>query len=112
MRISEWSSDVCSSDLLRRRTPFHSSYLSRTTVTGVAETPFLLLRLLAADAANQGSPRAEGMRVMTQHGKVSDYNDTTGTGFIAPEKGGGPLPFRWADLQDKAQLPKQNDSYG
>ncbi|HKU26144.1 MAG TPA: hypothetical protein VJQ54_11790 [Candidatus Sulfotelmatobacter sp.] len=52
------------------------------------------------------------MRVMTQHGKVSDYNETTGTGFLTPEKGGGPLPFRWADLQDQAQLPKQNDRYG
>lgn len=48
---------------------------------------------------------------MGQIGKIRNYNETTGTGFIAPEKGGEPLPFSRSDFRHEKQIPSEQDRY-
>ncbi len=49
---------------------------------------------------------------MTHYGKIKNYNSEKGTGSIAPEKGGDPLDFAKADLQQQGQEPKVDQRYG
>ncbi|MFN2100924.1 cold-shock protein [Altererythrobacter sp. MF3-039] len=49
---------------------------------------------------------------MTHFGKIKSYDNGKGTGTISPEKGGDALPFRKSDLQQEAQVPKQDERYG
>ena len=49
---------------------------------------------------------------MTHYGKVKSFDQSAGTGFIIPEKGGDALPFRKADLQQKDREPKAEQRFG
>jgi CspA family cold shock protein len=49
---------------------------------------------------------------MTHYGKIKNYDSAKGTGTIAPEKGGAPLPFKKADLQQEGQEPKADQRWG
>lgn len=49
---------------------------------------------------------------MTHFGKIKSYDSGKGTGTISPKKGGDALPFRKSDLQQEAQVPKQDERYG
>ncbi|MHA6333846.1 cold-shock protein [Qipengyuania sp. CAU 1752] len=49
---------------------------------------------------------------MTHYGKIKSYDTCKGAGTITPEKGGEPLPFVKADLQQEAQEPKVDQRYG
>ncbi len=49
---------------------------------------------------------------MTHFGKIKTYDTGKGTGTIAPEKGGEPLAFGRADLQQEGQIPKVAQRYG
>jgi len=48
---------------------------------------------------------------MAQFGKITNYDTTTGAGFIMPEKGGARLPFARADLLAGAKAPAEKDRY-
>lgn len=50
---------------------------------------------------------------MTNYGKISNYDASTGSGFILPEQGGDRLPFGRTDLKDqgKAQAPSEKDRF-
>ncbi|MGY6552550.1 MAG: cold-shock protein [Erythrobacter sp.] len=49
---------------------------------------------------------------MTHYGKIKSYDSGNGAGMIVPEKGGEPLAFAKADLQQQAQMPKVDQRYG
>lgn len=49
---------------------------------------------------------------MTHYGTIKSYDSGKGSGTIAPEKGGEPLAFVKADLQQEAEEPKVNQRYG
>lgn len=49
---------------------------------------------------------------MTNYGKIKSYDAVKGTGSITPEKGGDALPFAKADLQQQAEVPKEDARYG
>lgn len=49
---------------------------------------------------------------MTHYGKIKSYDMAKGTGTIVPEKGGEPLHFVKADLQQEAAEPKQGQRFG
>ncbi|MDC8754757.1 cold-shock protein [Erythrobacter sp. sf7] len=49
---------------------------------------------------------------MTSFGKIKNYDSGKGCGTIAPERGGAPLDFVKADLQQEAAEPKAGDRYG
>lgn len=49
---------------------------------------------------------------MTSFGKIKSYDSGNGRGSIAPERGGAPLDFVKADLQQEAAEPKAGDRYG
>lgn len=49
---------------------------------------------------------------MTNYGKIKSYDSAKGVGTIAPEKGGKPLAFVKADLQQQGQEPKVDQRYG
>jgi CspA family cold shock protein len=48
---------------------------------------------------------------MTQYGKITHYDAQQGTGTIAPEQGGDPLPFDRTGLQQQAQEPRSDQLY-
>ena len=48
---------------------------------------------------------------MANYGKIKSYDSSNGAGIIAPEKGGEPMPFAKADLQQQAQEPKVDQRY-
>jgi CspA family cold shock protein len=49
---------------------------------------------------------------MTNYGKIKSYDSSKGAGMIAPEKGGEPMAFAKADLQQQGQEPKVDERYG
>ena len=49
---------------------------------------------------------------MTHYGKIKTFDETAGTGFIIPEKGGDALPFRKSALPEKNQPPKTDQRFG
>lgn len=49
---------------------------------------------------------------MTHFGKIKSYDTGKGRGMIAPEKGGEPIAFVKADLQQEAAEPKQGQRFG
>lgn len=49
---------------------------------------------------------------MTHYGKIKSYDTAKGSGMISPEKGGEPLAFAKADLQQQASEPKQGERFG
>lgn len=49
---------------------------------------------------------------MTYYGKVKSFDQTAGTGFIIPEKGGDALPFNKADMQKQGWEPKAEQRLG
>lgn len=49
---------------------------------------------------------------MTHFGKIKSYDTDKGRGMISPEKGGEPLAFVKADLQQEASEPKQGERFG
>ena len=49
---------------------------------------------------------------MTHFGTIKSYDSGKGSGTIAPEKGGEPLEFVKADLQQEASEPKSGQRYG
>lgn len=49
---------------------------------------------------------------MTHFGKIKNYDAGKGSGTIAPEKGGEPLDFAKADLQQEAAEPKSGQRFG
>lgn len=49
---------------------------------------------------------------MTNYGKIKSYDTAKGSGMISPEKGGEPLAFAKADLQQQASEPKQGERFG
>lgn len=49
---------------------------------------------------------------MTHFGKIKSYDSGKGSGMITPEKGGEPLSFAKADLQQEAAEPKSGQRYG
>jgi CspA family cold shock protein len=49
---------------------------------------------------------------MTHYGKIKSYDSGNGAGTIVPEKGGEPLNFAKADLQQQGQMPKVDQRYG
>ncbi len=49
---------------------------------------------------------------MTHYGKIKSYDTANGSGTIIPEKGGEPLAFVKADLQQQASEPKQGERFG
>jgi len=49
---------------------------------------------------------------MSHYGKIKSYDANKGRGMIAPEKGGEPLEFVKADLQQEAAEPKQGQRFG
>lgn len=49
---------------------------------------------------------------MTHYGKIKSYDSGKGAGTIAPEKGGDPIAFVKADLQQQAQEPKVDQRFG
>ncbi|MDZ4277167.1 MAG: cold-shock protein [Erythrobacter sp.] len=49
---------------------------------------------------------------MTNYGKIKSYDSSKGAGMIAPEKGGEPMAFAKADLQQQGQMPKVDQRYG
>ena len=49
---------------------------------------------------------------MTYYGKVKSFDQTAGTGFIIPEKGGDPLPFRKTDMSKENWEPKVEQRLG
>lgn len=48
---------------------------------------------------------------MTHFGKIKSYDSNKGAGVIVPEKGGEPMAFAKADLQQQAQEPKVDQRY-
>lgn len=48
---------------------------------------------------------------MAQYGKITHYDARQGTGTIAPEQGGDPLPFDTSGLQQQAQEPRSDQLY-
>lgn len=48
---------------------------------------------------------------MAQYGKITHYDARQGTGTIAPESGGDPLPFDRTGLQQQAQEPRSDQLY-
>lgn len=48
---------------------------------------------------------------MTHYGKIKSYDSSSGTGSIAPEKGGEALRFKKADLQQEGQMPKVDQRF-
>jgi cold shock protein len=50
---------------------------------------------------------------MTHYGKISNYDTTTGAGFIMPDKGGDRVPFARDGLkeQGQAQAPHEQDRF-
>lgn len=49
---------------------------------------------------------------MTYYGKINSYDSGKGAGTISPEKGGAPLAFVKADLQQEAAEPKAGQRFG
>lgn len=49
---------------------------------------------------------------MSHYGQIKSYDTSKGRGMIAPEKGGEPLEFVKADLQQEAAEPKAGERYG
>ena len=49
---------------------------------------------------------------MTHFGKIKSYDAAKGSGMITPEKGGEPLDFAKADLQQEASEPKSGQRFG
>lgn len=49
---------------------------------------------------------------MTNYGKIKSYDTAKGSGTITPEKGGEPLAFVKADLQQEAAEPQQGQRFG
>jgi CspA family cold shock protein len=49
---------------------------------------------------------------MAHYGKIKSYDSGNGAGMITPEKGGEPLAFAKADLQQQGQTPKVDQRYG
>ena len=49
---------------------------------------------------------------MTHFGQIKNYDAGKGSGTIAPEKGGEPLDFAKADLQQEAAEPKSGQRFG
>lgn len=49
---------------------------------------------------------------MTHYGKVKSFDQSAGTGFIIPEKGGDALPFRKADMQKQNWEPQTEQRLG
>jgi len=49
---------------------------------------------------------------MKLFGTIQSYDSGKRTGTIAPDKGGEPLAFGKADLQQEAQTPKVDQRYG
>lgn len=49
---------------------------------------------------------------MTNYGKIKSYDSNKGAGMITPEKGGEPMAFVKADLQQQGQEPKVDERYG
>ncbi|MGI9374599.1 MAG: cold-shock protein [Tsuneonella suprasediminis] len=49
---------------------------------------------------------------MTHFGTIKSYDTSKGSGMISPEKGGEPLAFAKADLQQEAAEPKSGQRYG
>lgn len=48
---------------------------------------------------------------MANFGKIKSYDEQKGAGTIMPEKGGNALPFKKADLQQEAALPKVDQRF-
>lgn len=48
---------------------------------------------------------------MTQYGKITHYDAQTGAGMIKSERGGDPLPFDRAGLQQQGQEPRSDQIY-
>lgn len=44
---------------------------------------------------------------MANFGMIRQFNDRTGTGFIRPDDGGEPLPFRSDDMRIEGEVPKE-----
>jgi CspA family cold shock protein len=49
--------------------------------------------------------------IMSEYGKIANYDTATGKGFILPEKGGEQLPFVQGELDQAAKLPLEKDRY-
>ena len=49
---------------------------------------------------------------MKHYGKIETFDQTAGTGFISPEKGGDALPFGKAAIPLKHQPPKTDQRFG
>src|SRR3546814_4151179 len=70
MRISDWSSDVCSSDLYYRGDPLLGDWIKRGAMAGAAVVALLVLTILRrgpslhgrARFAREGEIRREGLR--------------------------------------------------
>src|SRR3546814_12448493 len=70
MRISDWSSDVCSSDLYYRGDPLLGDWIKRGAMAGAAVVALLVLTILRrgpslhgrARFAREGEIRSEGLR--------------------------------------------------
>ena len=44
---------------------------------------------------------------MAHFGHIKHYNAATGTGFIRPEDGDDPLPFRASEMMVEGEIPKE-----
>lgn len=44
---------------------------------------------------------------MTHFGHIKHYNASIGTGFIRPEEGDDPLPFRASEMIVEGEVPKE-----
>ncbi|QKG71949.1 S1 domain-containing protein [Erythrobacter mangrovi] len=49
---------------------------------------------------------------MSHYGNIKSYDANKGRGMISPEKGGEPIAFVKADLQQEAAEPKQGQRFG
>ena len=50
--------------------------------------------------------------IMTHFGTIKSYDTGKGAGTITPEKGGEPLHFAKADLQQEGQTPSSGQRFG
>src|SRR3546814_2065583 len=76
MRISDWSSDVCSSDLARRGRPQGKCHRKQTALRSARGLRPGALRKLRVKGCGKSAPRA---RQRGRHGKPHSEQDQVGT---------------------------------
>ena len=48
---------------------------------------------------------------MALFGKIANYNEMTGSGFLLPDGGGDRIPFAKTGLAQASQIPSEKDRY-